>query len=289
MRRRVAAATSGALITSSLLLAPAAAAAAAAAADCSTVGGADEGFIAQTCVSNLPDVDYSSAGQSPSVDAGAQVSISHVPVCAWGGGAGAIRLCNTTECGDKGIVVTTYALHTDGTSESLGEQCLMQSAAALADVAPPQVTPGMVLAAFRRVALPDSQLTIAPPGGKTLVGLDTILSTEAEPFTEVLTLLGQRVELAIEPAQFTWVHGDGTSQTTDEPGVPYTEGRPMSDYVAHRYAAVAEQLALRVDTTWSARFRVNGGPWQDVGDTVTIEGPPVGLEVVEAEPNLVGS
>lgn len=175
----------------------------------------------------------------------------------------------------------------NGQSESLGTQCI--EPAIVDELAPPEVTPGMVAAAFRRVPLPSSSLTIAPPGGRTLVGLDTILSTEATPFAETLTLLGQQVELDISPAEFTWHHGDGTSQSTDEPGIPYAEGRPMSDYVSHQYSAVADRLALRVDTTWSARFRVNGGPWQDVGDTVTIEGDAVALEVVEAEPNLVGS
>jgi hypothetical protein len=225
------------------------------------------------------------AGGTESADVKYFYQAPCLPVVGEGGGS--IQCDIEIPCGDGGTLYTLWAAHPGGKLEERGTQCL--EPAQTEQLAPPQVTPGMVLAAFRRVPLPDSQLTIAPPGGKTLVGLDTILSTEAEPFTEVLTLLGQRVELAIEPAQFTWVHGDGTSQTTDEPGVPYTEGRPMSDYVAHRYAAVAEQLALRVDTTWSARFRVNGGPWQDVGDTVTIEGPPVGLEVVEAEPNLVGS
>jgi hypothetical protein len=33
---------------------------------------------------------------------------------------------------------------------------------------------------------------------------------------------------------------------------------------------------------------VNGGPWLPVPDTVTIEGEPVALEVVEASPILVG-
>lgn len=177
----------------------------------------------------------------------------------------------------------------DGASvTSLGVQCIEPSEVPEA-AAPPQVTRGMVAAAFRRVPLPDSSLGLAPPGGRTLVGLDTVLWTQAEPFTEVLTLLGQRVELEIEPSSYAWSHGDGTGQETTSPGMPYAEGRPFSDYVTHAYTRTSDAVSLSVDTTWSARFRVGGGLWQDVGETVTIDGAPVTLAVVEAEPNLVGS
>lgn len=141
--------------------------------------------------------------------------------------------------------------------------------------------------AFERIPLPEAQLSIQPPGGRTLVGLDTILSTAAEPFTETVTLLGRRVDLDIEPRSFTWSHGDGTSQETSEPGQPYRAGLPMSAYVSHRYADLGT-VDLAVDVVWGARFRVNGGPWQDVGDTITMSSPPAPLEVVEAQPNLVG-
>ena len=49
------------------------------------------------------------------------------------------------------------------------------------------------------------------------------------------------------------------------------------------------RVAPRVDTTWSARFRVNGGPSRPVAGTVVIAGRPVGLRVLEAQPNLVGA
>ncbi len=147
----------------------------------------------------------------------------------------------------------------------------------------------MVARAFRRVPLPESRLAIQPPGGETLVNLATVFSTEAEPFRRTLTLLGQQVELDISPATFTWHHGDGSTQTTGEPGRAYEPGLPMSAYVTHQYRDLAEGLAPSVDTVWTARFRVNGGAWRDVGETVTVEGPPATLAVREAEPNLVGS
>lgn len=236
----------------------------------------------------------SSPGTLPSSDAGQtpQVIYSYIPACERGGGITGndfFGCGGASTCGDEGQAFLVYATYADGSVDSLGVQCIEPSEVPEAAAAPPQVTPGMVAAAFRRVPLPDSDLALAPPGGKTLVGLETVLWTGAEPFTEGLTLLGQRVELEIQPSSFAWSHGDGTGQETTGPGVPYTEGRPMSDYVSHAYTRISDAFALSVDTTWSARFRVGDGPWRDVGETVTIDGPSVQLEVVEAEPNLVGS
>ena len=43
---------------------------------------------------------------------------------------------------------------------------------------------------------------------------DTIFYVQAPPLHRTLTLLGQRVELAITPSTFRWVHGDGTTSVT---------------------------------------------------------------------------
>ena len=47
-------------------------------------------------------------------------------------------------------------------------------------------------------------------------------------------------------------------------------------------------MSPSVDTTYTAAFRVNGGPWRDVPGSVTIAGPPVDLQVLTATPTLVG-
>ncbi len=43
-----------------------------------------------------------------------------------------------------------------------------------------------------------------------------------------------------------------------------------------------------MDTTYTATFRVNGGPWRDVPGSVTVAGAPVDLQVLTATPTLVG-
>ncbi len=144
----------------------------------------------------------------------------------------------------------------------------------------------LVLRAFRRVPLPAPQLSIQPPNGKTLVGLETIYSTTAEPFTRTLTLLGRQVTLRIEPSNFLWRHGDGTSETTDWAGKTWDHVSPDIDgYLTHVYEHTGE-VSPSVEVTWSAEFRVGGGAWQRVNGTVTRAGAPVPLQVLEGQPVL---
>jgi hypothetical protein len=144
------------------------------------------------------------------------------------------------------------------------------------------VTPGLIAAALRVIPLPPSPLQVQPPNGRTLVNFDTNFFTDTRDFDRTVTLLGQRVDLHIVPSRFGWRFGDGDSLATDEPGSPY----PKLD-VTHRYLRKG-RVAPSVDTTYTATYRVNGGPWRDVPGSVTIAGAPVALEVLTATPTLVG-
>ncbi len=191
------------------------------------------------------------------------------------------------ECGHggKGHLFTVWAHHPDGTTERLGPQCFMPSEAPVAAAA---LTADDVLRAFRRIPVPASEVAIQPPGGETLVNLDTIFSTQADSFSRTIGLLGHRVELDITPAEFRWVNGDGTVQVTDWAGKPWRKGTPLHEFITHRYERADSGVQPRVDTTWTARYRVDGGPWQDVGGTVTITGEPFDLTVLSAAPHLSG-
>ena len=83
--------------------------------------------------------------------------------------------------------------------EYLGEQCCFEPDEVPARPAP-QVTQALVLRAFQRIPVPASKVSIQPPGGKTLVNLETIFSTEAAEFTRTIGLLGHRVDLEISPS-----------------------------------------------------------------------------------------
>ncbi|MCW2791749.1 MAG: hypothetical protein JWO76_847 [Nocardioides sp.] len=147
---------------------------------------------------------------------------------------------------------------------------------------PPEVTPGIVATAFRNLPLPASQLIVQPPGGETLVNFATNFYTEQGQLDRTVHLLGQRVDLKIWPSQFGWRFGDGRSLATESAGSPYPDLE-----ITHEYAREGG-VRPSVDTTYAARFRVNGGPWRDVNGTVTIPGTPVQLQVRTATPVLVG-
>ncbi len=122
------------------------------------------------------------------------------------------------------------------------------------------------------------------PAGKTLVNFATIFYAEPEPFARTVQLLGQQVDIEATPSRFTWVHGDGSSDITTSPGAPY----PSKD-ITYSYSKAHTTVAPRVDVTYTARFRVNGGAWQDIPETVTVTGPPGNLRISEATAVLSGT
>ena len=144
----------------------------------------------------------------------------------------------------------------------------------------PEVTPGDVLRAVRKIGLPSLQVKVQP-GAETLVNVETIFYAEPQPFERSVELLGFDVDLVAEPVGYHWIHGDGTTATTSGPGRPY----PAMD-VVHRYTTPADSVQARVDVTYRVRFRVDGGPWQTIGQTLLAAGPPTPLDVDEAAPVL---
>lgn len=190
--------------------------------------------------------------------------------------------CNLKiECGDGGYLYHVYQVTiATGSREYLGTRCLVP--------AENELTEQQVREAFRRTPVPKSELMIQPPDGRTLVNFETIFRTEAEQFTRSMNLLGYEVDLEISPSEFHWVHGDGTDQTSSWPGRSYAKSIPVSSsrYITHSYEQKGT-VQPRVNTVWTARYRVNGGPWQPVNGTVTIEGDPVDLQILEAVPMLV--
>ena len=160
--------------------------------------------------------------------------------------------------------------------------CSLPSAPGAPVTPPAQVTMAMVARALRTIDLPASELIIQPPHGRTLVNFDTNFYTEQPAFDRTVRLLGRQVDLRIWPSQFRWVFGDGGELPSTSPGAPYPDL-----LVTHNYLQKGH-VSPRVDTTYAARFRVDGGPWRDVDGTVTIPGAPVQLEVITARPVLVG-
>ena len=150
-------------------------------------------------------------------------------------------------------------------------------------VAPtPQVTPGLVLQALREVGLPALETHIQPTD-KTLVNFDTIFYADARIVDVGLTILGQSVHVMATPRTFHWNFGDGGSRTTSVPGAPYPDRT-----IVHRYQTTHTRVQPSVAVEYSAQFRLAGGEWQGIPETVTIDGPPTSLAVAEAPAVLSG-
>lgn len=212
---------------------------------------------------------------SSGADADPVVSVSTDPFCAVGGA----ETCSELAHCDNGDVMTYTTYTTQSGSVLLGDNNCPRD---VGTSALPELTPGLVLTALRRIDLPGSDLQVQPPNGRTLVNFDTNFYTDNGEFTRTVTLLGQRVQLRIWPARYGWRFGDGEQRWTTTPGDQY----PHLE-VTHRYLQKG-RVSPSVDTTYAAQFRVNGGPWRDVDGTVTIPGAPEQLRVVTARPVLVG-
>ncbi len=149
-------------------------------------------------------------------------------------------------------------------------------------VARKQVTWQDVLSAIRRVGVPAGEVQ-APR--YTLVNLDTTFYTRPQAIDRTLTIIGYTVDVQVEPTGYTWHWGDGATDTTQTPGQPY----PSAD-VTHTYVHATKDsgaLSLSVDVTYSARYRVDGGAWLDIPDTITIPGPGTPLPIMQASAVLV--
>ncbi len=161
------------------------------------------------------------------------------------------------------------------------------------DLVPGRATLGMaqVLAAFHDTAFAVARPVIQPTGGRTLVNLPTYFAVDwpAAGFqpgevdhVDPARMLGYRVDIRPRLESVTYRFGDGTAYgPTTSLGGPY----PFGDVVTTYHATGIVQV--RLDVTYGGQFRVAGGPWLDIPDTVTVTGAPVPLEVAEASAHLV--
>jgi PKD repeat protein len=218
--------------------------------------------------------DGSTSGSLTPSSGDATVQFEYGPTCEVGGQA---TCFGGVPCFDDGVEGVTYDVFLDG--EKVSEVCVTEQQAA---AAAPVVTPERVLRAFRSLSWPQSDLVIQPPDGQTLVNFPTNFYTEDdEPLQRQVTLLGRSVVIEATPAEYTWRFGDGETLSTQSPGAPYpTLG------VTHEYAT-ADAFGPSLDTTYTGRYRLEGGPWVAIPESLTVAGDPQQLTAIEARPTLV--
>ena len=141
--------------------------------------------------------------------------------------------------------------------------------------------------------VPRPGIGVAPPGGVTLVNIQTLLwiGTTATRDLGTVTLLGRRVDLQVTVTSVRWDFGDGAVDTTTSPGRPYDPADPCStalcpDYFGHTYTTTGP-MTITATTTWTGRYRIDGGAWQTIATPVT--GPPeqAGVTVKQTRAVLV--
>lgn len=197
---------------------------------------------------------------------------------------GVVRVgCDDISCDVDGVPGIMYGTWTVVENEDGEDERKLQNRwCQVPDEEDAEPTPGQVLRAFQRLEWPKSELVVQPPDGKTLVNFDTNFLTEnADPTRQRVTLLGQRIVIEAEPTSYVWDFGDGDSLTTETPGARYPDLE-----VTHKYLKKATYQPS-VDTVYTGRYRVNGGPWIQIPETLTVEGDQVELTAIEATPVLV--
>lgn len=153
-----------------------------------------------------------------------------------------------------------------------------------ADLGPVQQELGWfdVLSAVRRIGVPASEVQVPR---YTLVNLETTFYTEPLTLDRTLQIIGYTVDVRLEPVSYVWHWGDGSTTETSVPGRPY----PSTD-VTHTYlrsTAPGDSLSLSVDVLYRASYRVDGGSWQEIPDTLTISGTASAMPVKQASAVLV--
>lgn len=169
----------------------------------------------------------------------------------------------------------------------VGATCLPELVPGVA----PTPTVEMIVAAFHRTPWAKARVAIQPEGGVTVVNLKTFYrvdwsSTGFEPGevdrVDPATMFGYRVEIRPKLVGLVYDFGDGVrSERTTSLGGVYPDGD-----VTHTYRRRGE-FTTRVVVTFGADFRVNGGAWIEVPDTVSVTQPGTVITVKEARAVLV--
>ena len=177
-------------------------------------------------------------------------------------------------CGSAPETGLMYDVYMDGID--VGDVCVPDEEVREVDIVQ------LVISEFKRMDWPASDLVVQPPGGKTLVNFETNFFTlNNQAILKSVTVAGQRVEIRAIPTSYTFHFGDDTRTTTANPGRPH----PNLD-VTHVYDETG-MVSVRLDTTYGGEYRIGGGDWAPIAESLTVAGAEQGLEIVEAVPQLV--
>lgn len=155
----------------------------------------------------------------------------------------------------------------------------------------PAVTLAMVREAFHQTPWATLTASVQPVGGVTLVNLDTYYAASwGEPgygpgevdALDPASMLGYHVDIRPRLVGYTYTFGDGSRfGPTPNPGGPWPTGT-----IRHQYTATGV-TSVTVTATVGADFRIDGGTWAPIPDTVTLTAAPTTLTVKQAPATLI--
>jgi hypothetical protein len=137
------------------------------------------------------------------------------------------------------------------------------------------------------VPVPAVAIGTSPPG-TTITGFETFFWVQGyggEPITEQLDAFGHPVEVRIEAAEVRWDFGDGREATSGGFGTAY----PQRSDVTHVYEVRSTSdeapdgtYALTVAFDLVPRYRVDGGPWEQL-DAIPVQATePLAVHEIQA-------
>ena len=149
------------------------------------------------------------------------------------------------------------------------------------------LTEAMILEQFHRTDFALPQMVVQPPDGQTLVNLPVYfqLSWPEAGFSpeeiDTTTIVGHEVRIMPTLIGATYITGDGASiGPTTSLGGPY----PTGD-ITHEYVTGA-QVSPYISVEYGGEVSVDGGDWQTIPGSATVEGPPSPLEVLTSRNRL---
>jgi hypothetical protein len=179
----------------------------------------------------------------------------------------------------------TIRQNPDGTWTQIGYNCAATSTA-------PHLTAELIRQQVEKL-VPHPHLGIAPPGGSTLVNLQTLLwiDTPADQPLGTVTLLGHQVALRIHITRVDWDFGDGTTDTTTGPQRRYDPAdgchtATCPGYWGHTYTHTGT-VTVAATLTWTGQYQVDDGTWQTITGTVTAPAAGSPLTIRQARGILV--
>lgn len=157
---------------------------------------------------------------------------------------------------------------------------------------PPVITPNDVRDALKTIVIPKATISVQPPGGRTLVNLKTIVSSDSAPYERDVQVVGQSVRVWLRPVAWTWDFGDRSAPVVrSDRGAPWRSGVGTDqitedEFTFHVYAA-ADPVVVTLTVTWQADYQAPGEQPRAVPGSLDIASPGVPLEILEATPQLV--